>query len=532
MSLQLEDVVERGFFPQELPPPFNTKSLSGFLARYKALPFKTVKRTRTAKAEIYNLVRTGTLRRELTILNPVHFSYLGKCIADNWSKLEEASSGSKLSLTQPVLTDRARAIARKNGLDIRASKRAELRSRGRYLLIADLVRFYPSIYTHSIAWALHGKAFAKANRNPSLLGNEIDMLVRNCQDGQTNGIPTGPDTSLLIAEILLSKVDRILSKYGFKGFRYVDDYELVFDSESTALDALSKLEHALLEYELHLNPTKTKVISLPQRIEDPWVSELKGAELDSLAPNFRNQLFRFFDRAFELARTHPAENVLKYAAGRVANIETWEDHYELVEDLLIQCARVEAGALPFVLITVLRSPANPRIRATRRKELLHQIIMEHAPQRHSSEVAWSLWACIALKFRLPAKVVRPVLTMEDSVCALLLLHARSLSLLQTPTELDVLKSVMTLDELYGNRWLLAYEANVQGWLPSVGSTDHVNSDTNFGQLKAANVSFYDLAQTILPTTGEFSQFFSFLTRIASDYSEPREKIESEPPDNF
>lgn len=135
-------------------------------------------------------------------------------------------------------------------MDIRASKRAELRTRGRYLLFADLVRFYPSIYTHSIAWVLHSKSVAKVNHGTSLLGNEIDMLVRNCQDGQTNGIPIGPDTSLLISEVLLSKVDLTLSKFGLKGFRYMDDYELVFDSESDALGALSKLEYALLDFEL------------------------------------------------------------------------------------------------------------------------------------------------------------------------------------------------------------------------------------------------------------------------------------------
>jgi hypothetical protein len=515
--------MERGFFPQELPPPFNTKSLATFLAGYgsKALPFR--RGAHQSKPEIYNLARTGTLRRELSILNPVHFSFLGKCIVDNWSQLDQASSGSTLSLTRPVVTDPTRAIARQNSLDIRASKRAELRSRGRYLLFADLVRFYPSIYTHSIAWALHSKARAKVNRSPSLLlGNEIDQLVRNCQDGQTNGIPVGPDTSLLIAEVLLSKVDRKLAKAHLKGFRYIDDYELVFDSEADALKALSKLESALLEFELHLNPNKTKVVSLPQQLEDPWVAELKGAELDASTSNFRNQLFRFFDRAFESARAHSTENVLKYAAGRIANIRVREDHYDMVEDLLIQCARVEAGALPLVLNSILRSRLSTPKRASRRTELLHRLIWEHAPQRHSSEVAWSIWACIALKFKIPSKLVRAVLEMEESVCALLLLHARSLGLLQAPKDLDGLKAVITAHGLYGSRWLLGYEANVKGWLSPGTSRDYVSRDINFGQLKAAGVSFYDIAQTVLPTT-EPSELSSYLSRIVPDYSEISDK---------
>lgn len=526
MSLQLKNLLERGYFPQELPPPFNTKSLATFVGSHSgALPFRTTRSNRTtrgntpSKAEIYNLARTGTLRRELSILNPIHFSLLAKCVADNWAQLELAASGSKISLTKPVLTDPTRAIARQNSLEVRAGKRAELRSRGRFILVADIVRFYPSAYTHSIPWALHGKTVAKANRSPSLLGNRLDELVRNCQDGQTNGIPIGPDTSLLIAEILLSQIDRKLSRCRLKGIRYVDDYELVFDTEAEALEALSKLEHALLECELHLNPAKTKVLSLPQRIEDAWVAELKHLELNPFTPNFRSQLLRFFDRAFELERAYPADNVLKYAAGRVANIRILHHHHEMVEDLLIQCARVEAGALPFVLSSILRSSFTSQTRISRRKELLHRLVVEHAPQRHSSEVAWSLWACIALKIPLPAKVVRLVLEMDDLVCALLLLHARSLGLIKVARDLDVLKSVMTPDELYEDRWLLAYEANVKGWLPSAGATDHVAADQNFGLLKGATVSFYDITQTVLPGPTDVTGASTFLSRIVPDYTE-------------
>src|SRR5882762_4795063 len=139
MSLQLSDLIERGYFPIELPPPFNTKSLATFLGSQPngTLTFKTTKKTPkvdgtiTSKPSIYNLARTGTLRRELSILNPIHFSFLAKYICDNWPKFEKATSDSKLTLTKPILSDQTRAISRQNSLDVRALKRAELRSRGR-----------------------------------------------------------------------------------------------------------------------------------------------------------------------------------------------------------------------------------------------------------------------------------------------------------------------------------------------------------------------------------------------------------------
>ncbi len=517
--LQLETLLEKGFFPQELPPPFNTKSLATFISRYagKSVPFSTSKDTRTSKPEIYNLARTGTLRRELSILNPVHFTLLAACIADRWQDLAKVSSKSRLSLTTPTLTDPLRAIGRKSPLDVLPSKRAELRSRGRSLLKADIVRFYPSIYTHSIPWALHGKRESKVNRDKDLLGNEIDKLMRNCQDGQTNGIPVGPDTSLLIAEMLLSQVDQKLVRRKLDGIRYIDDYELVFDSERDAMAALAKLEEFLLEFELHLNPSKTRVLSLPQPLEDSWVAELKNMELQPDSRQIKGQLIRFFDRAFVLSKSFPTENVLKYAAGRIAKMRVSKYQQEMVEDLLIQCARVEAGALPAVLASLLRETNRSSKRTRRLKNMLHSIIREHAPQRHSSEVAWSLWACIELKLKLPRNIIRGVLRMEDSVCAILLLHSQSLGLLQKSDDLDELRTVFTTRELYGNRWLLAYEGAIKQWLPSGVTGNHVADDRNFASLKKAAVSFYDEKETMLSDTDEGEDEELYFERYVSDY---------------
>ncbi|MGH7228461.1 MAG: hypothetical protein ACREIH_04525, partial [Nitrospiraceae bacterium] len=59
---------------------------------------------------------------------------------------------------------------------------------------------------------------------------------------------------------------------------------------------------------------------------------------------------------------------------------------------------------------------------------------------------------------------------------------------------------MTQQDLLSDHWLLAYEANVQGWLPSVGPIDHVAADQNFGFLKAQGVKFYDSAVPLTSPT--------------------------------
>ena len=82
-----------------------------------------------------------------------------------------------------------------------------------YVLHGDITDCYASIYTHSIAWALHGKSTAKAKRRDlSLSGNAIDFRLQNMQHGQTNGIPQGSVLVDLIAEMVLGYADLELSQ--------------------------------------------------------------------------------------------------------------------------------------------------------------------------------------------------------------------------------------------------------------------------------------------------------------------------------
>ena len=98
----------------------------------------------------------------------------------------------------------------------------------------------------------------------------LDKLLRNTQDGQTLGIPIGSDTSLVVAELLLCTVDVELEKrfkntciFPFKGFRYSDDYEFTFQNRSDAESALSIIQQVISEFELSINPEKTKIVELP-----------------------------------------------------------------------------------------------------------------------------------------------------------------------------------------------------------------------------------------------------------------------------
>ena len=139
-----------------------------------------------------------------------------------------------------------------------------------YLFHADIVDCYGSIYTHSIAWALHGKEEAKENRNDQrLLGNIIDKKLREMQNGQTNGIPQGSVLMDFIAEIVLGYTDQKLSdklsdklkdisKEEYKIIRYRDDYRVFVNNPEMGKEIIKELTNVLSEMGMRLNTEKTK----------------------------------------------------------------------------------------------------------------------------------------------------------------------------------------------------------------------------------------------------------------------------------
>ncbi|OGX13794.1 MAG: hypothetical protein A2351_00725 [Omnitrophica bacterium RIFOXYB12_FULL_50_7] len=130
---------------------------------------------------------------------------------------------------------------------------------------ADIADCYASVYTHSIAWAAHGKSKAKAKRNDkSLIGNAIDHCVQDMRYGQTNGIPQGSVLLDLVAELVLGYADLELSRRlttagitAFKILRYRDDYRIFVNSPQDGELILKTMTEVLIELGLKLNVSKT-----------------------------------------------------------------------------------------------------------------------------------------------------------------------------------------------------------------------------------------------------------------------------------
>lgn len=438
----------------------------------------------------------------LAIPNPVTQSCLCKSLADRRADIDAHLRQCTLSRSTPtVRSDHRRAVSPAYDRADLPPMRMQIRSSSKWILKADISSFYPSVYTHCVPWAIHGKRYSKAHRRKPVLGNRLDELVRCGQDSQTKGIPIGPDSSLVIAEIVLSAADRDLLERlpQLRGFRHWDDFEFGFTYQAEAEEALATLQDVLKDYELELGTQKTDICQLPDRIEARWVPQLRDFEFRRRRQG--TDLTTYFDLAYELAKSHPDDHVLKYAVSRLrrtdgASLQIEKASWPLLQHFLLQCLMVETGTVAEVLEVLIRyHEAGYDVDRTSIEKALNSQLVHQCSFGYGNEAAWSIWALIYWGIPIDTEAAAALSGSRDPVVILLSLDARQRDLASDALYVAEWQKLMDGDYLRRPEWLVSYEANVKDWLPSAGVSDHVLNDPDFRFLKRLGVQFHDPAKT-------------------------------------
>lgn len=272
---------ESSFCNIELPRYFSFSSILEFLSTRSLDSIKTVN-ARKVEGANYTLVcnKDGKYAwRPLQIINPVIYVKLVNFITkqDNWDLLkkrfQEFQKDPNICCTSiPIYqTLNESTIPRQilNWWSEFEQKSIQLSIEYSHVFLTDITDCYGSIYTHSIAWAIHGKEFAKKHKSDHCLpGNSIDDFIEDMRFGQTNGISQGSILMDFIAEIVLGYVDLLLSEkmrekkiHNFKVLRYRDDYRIFVNEPTIGEEFLKELAIVLYSFGMRLNSSKTTMSS-------------------------------------------------------------------------------------------------------------------------------------------------------------------------------------------------------------------------------------------------------------------------------
>ncbi|MCK5542570.1 MAG: RNA-directed DNA polymerase [Desulfobacterales bacterium] len=490
-----EDLINKGFFPKELPSCFFTELLG---ANFNSISTELTNNSSSAQLQFENqasnftnptpqqvheekirlrqifknrldysecaqfsIPKPGLARNIIKISNPLHQGKISEVIASNYTDIESIFEKSTFSTTKPIIEQEVgqgkRAVKHDNYGHFKES--CVVNSfKFSIQLKTDISKFYPSIYTHSIPWVTFGgKKKYKRNRAlnqndsqkvTSIYGDDIDNRLMWCQNQQTMGIPIGPDTSFIVAEVIACHIDELLEKrlktkkIDHLVFRYYDDYAMYFHSELDAQIALTELKSILNEYE-----------------------------------------------------KYPNESVLRLALNKFNFVRVEKHNWDFFESLIFRLCLTDSGSLQ--KIAKLLISYKGLVNKNQLKSFCSELIHRHCEKKNDYELTWSLWLLNEFNIQPKKEIFEMVLESKCTCACIIALDLLSRNNSIKNFDYSLFSSVLSTKNLNTKSWLLVYETVFKGWVPSVQSTiilDHFY----FGLLNSKSVHFYDSSRKLEP----------------------------------
>ena len=502
-------LLQSHYLADEFPSVLTTANFAKFceekLASLSPLPdlLKRVTRYGTFSAP-----RTTSTRRVLALPHPASQLALSRIITENLADIRKTIRSCTLSLYN---TDADFAHNRLFvGVDFKARgvREAEVLSRYPYILKADIANFFHTIYSHSLPWAVLGKQPVKdvlELRNDlrrktfdESWPNRLDTAIQRGNSRETFGIPVGPDTSRMVAEILLSGIyaDASLSGMlkGQEGYRLVDDFFIGFDDEHAARRCLDALRRVLWEYNLHLNENKTDIKRSSQLYEDGWKHDIETFAIPkSSAKAQRSAVHRLMEVTLHHCNARNDHVPASFFCQRMTELEIMPANFEFVRDCLLRIARDFTTCLKAVVhfVTQYRLYFEDHQSLAIMRRYCGQIFTAHGPRGHDMEVASALGICGVLGI----EVEKAFVQLRDGYASPVVLAVLGLlgeeGLIKEPW--DDWRPDMGGNVIDGPFWLPCYEAACRKWTKASEMVEAVTADALFGMLAEHKVTFLDVS---------------------------------------
>ncbi len=441
----------------------------------------------------FRTMRNISIPRLMGIPTPMAYQRLCSILRDNWSLLRnhfhdqvdgQSYRLSRVHIRKEYGSKRIFEMNYKNWhLDGNPETDLLIHEFGvsRYLVRADISTCFPSIYTHSIPWALVGKKIAKSNaNNKALWFNQIDAACQNVKCGETHGLLIGPHASNLLSEIILTVVDKKLYDRDYRFFRNIDDYDCYVESYDRAEEFLRDLEVALSEFDLPLNHKKTQIIKLPIEISKNWKHQLSDKPVVGVLGQVEySQVNTFIDTALSLATDIGDYAVINYAIKKLSGFELSDNAKKQASKRFLHMAAL----YPYLLHLMDEYVFNPYNVSPEEIKAFSNTIYKNAKRINDYEsICYIVYFALKYDFWLDELDIPYVIEQKDCILLLLtwLYYMKANNWKRNSTDVKQLNAearrLKSLDN--GRFWLFWYEALTSGSLSG-----------EWAKMKKAGISF-------------------------------------------
>lgn len=547
--MNLSRIIEKGYFPKEFPPPFNTIEFgkkSPYILRnwnvvdgnmQNRIGTETAKQAKTRYRETkskystsklfeFNIAKGQYSRRKIEVPHPQTYFFLCQEIVNNWKLVNETFRLSKFSESRLISETKTKRSVRTKSKSWSKFKNnlTEISFNYKVQLKIDITNYYASIYTHSIPWSMLGKETSKkyfkiknddsARFNTLIttdidaqkyeLADKIDTLVRNCNDRQSVGLPIGPDSSFILSEMLGSRLDNEIENsikdIDYKCIRYYDDYYFYTNNVGDSETILKKVQKVFYEYKLEINENKVNIKQLPYFQSDLWNIEIHNYQFKNSLIEDVQDLTYYFSLIFKLVEENKDTTswIISYSLTRFeyGRVKIRKEDIEIFISLLLKTLYLDTSNIDQIFKIILSYKAYLTTNELKKiKALLDKLLPEHLSLNHSFEVAWGLWFFKTFDISPNNELLQAILNSEDQISILIALDIiNNKPISKRKFDFSILETKLTPDNLFSKFWLICYELEFKQW--SLNDLDIIKEHEFFKILKHFNIEFYNLSAQI------------------------------------
>lgn len=517
----------KGYFPKELPLTFTTTDFgnhseeilqeweaSNVFEIKTAKEFKKVngirfqgrysyKKLTSAEPEIISKPKKLYERRNLHVTHPVPQALLAREIAANWNTLQKILSKRRYSEDQIVISDQYPRSIKGINFPLHRAKKSYIEATSDWLVRTDISRFYPTIYTHSIPWAAYGKERVKSSLHvyDGSFADRLDVLVRACNRNQTVGIPVGPETSRILAEIISSRIDSEFSiaapNPSIKSAdRLQDDWIVGSSTLEGAEKILSAISASYREYGLDINGSKTSVTHILASKMESWKSEISSFLSHRMGALHGSRLEEFLSLCLRLQLSEPSEPVLNYALSVVESRRFPRKDAQPLESFLLKAAAISPGSMDRICRIILNiEHGSGGLSRDRLASRFSELLEKHFSNGAIFEAIWILYTMRGLKKPFSAsRIMDQVESVSSSAIRLLMLDMRDKGICTSRLPVQKWETEVSEERVLCDwTWLYAYEAMRRGW---IGDPKGILSKPFFKPMHERNIVFYDPSKNV------------------------------------